>query len=76
MSLTPDEEAGWVEALDRLHTRLTELPPSTDPQTTLCLLAHAVGGLCRLEADRMRVSADPADPAQLHLFDSGGASDS
>ena len=66
--MTPEEEEGWVEALDRVHAALTDAHSRSDPQRTLYLLAHSVALLVRLEADRMRVSADAPELDQLDLF--------
>ena len=67
--MTPEEQAGWVEHLDRLHGKLLDTSEQTRPPRTLALLAHSLAALLRLEADRMRVSADQDAPEQLELFD-------
>lgn len=71
MSLSENEKVGWIETLDRLHGRLLSVGTSgvVEHAEAVTLIAHAVGTLCRLEADRMRVSADPDDFGQLELFD-------
>jgi len=70
--VTPEEKAGWVDHLDRCHGKLLDTHSESDVKRTLCLVAHSLAALLRLEADRMRVSADLKHPRQMELFEDNG----